>query len=344
MKKRLWILPVALIAVAGLFMTGCEQLGFEQMGSDYTDMAEPLNGNGCVPDTFDIWAGQHYDAGDVLVWNCTSYVIVEIRTHDPWVMTESHLAWADNCANLPRNKKGHLVPGHFPFQTTHNPPVTAYTYYIPMGNMQVGDTIALAFHCVVWRDSINEETGWGGSWKGCFKFVIKKCDLKDVKLPTYPIQMRASYPWPDSNAFFKVQLAGIDDTTEYNVWNGYWRGWCSEAQVEIPEDSWITVTLLSSQAESLPYRVMYGEYGLRRWDCVNWLLNNKPDSANYYHIQSAMYYLLRETETKPGGLAGEMATNAITYGTGFKAKPGDWVAVILLTPRDIQLCFIEVDP
>jgi len=259
-------------------------------------------------------------------------------------MTESHLAWADNCANLPRNKKGHLVPGRFPFKTTHNPPVTAYTYFIPIGNLEPGDTVALAFHCVVWRDSINEETGWGHKWKGCFKYVIKKCDLKDVRLPTYPIRIRAWHPWRDSNAFFKVELAGIDDTTKYNVWNGYWRGWCSEAAVEMPTDSWITVTLLSSQAESLPYRVKYGEYGERRWDCANWLFNNKPDTATYYDIQSALYYLLRETETKPGGLAGKMATDAITYGTGFRARPGDWVAVILMTPRDIQLCFIEVDP
>ena len=40
----------------------------------------------------------------------------------------------------------------------------------------------------------------------------------------------------------------------------------------------------------------------------------------------------------------QMASDAITYGTGFRSGKGDWVAVILLTPEDVQLCFIEVDP
>ena len=57
-KVVAWLLVVILVG-GGIW-------GFEQMGNDHSDMAEPTNGNGCVPDTFDIWAGQHYDAGDIL--------------------------------------------------------------------------------------------------------------------------------------------------------------------------------------------------------------------------------------------------------------------------------------
>ena len=130
-------------------------------------------------------------------------------------------------------------------------------------------------------------------------------------------------------------------------WNGdTWRGWCSEKGVELATDTWYTVTLLSSQAASLPDRIRNGEYGLRRWDCVNWLLNNRPAAAGYYQMESALYHLLGEMANPPvpGTLIAQMVNDAVTYGTGFRAQAGDWVAVIMLTPTDVQLCFIEVDP
>jgi hypothetical protein len=336
MKKRLWILPLALIAVAALFTTGCEEMWAEQDGVVRTSYLRCGD-----PDTFDIIAGQHYDAGDILVWNCTSYVIVKITTHDPWTMTESQLAWADDCADLPRNKRGKLVPGRFPYNTTHDPAVTEYTYMIPMGDWEPGDTVALAFHCVVWMDSINEETGWGGEWKGCFKFVIKEC-FKDVSLPTYPIRMRGFHPGP--NSYWRVELDGINETG-YNVWNGTdWRGWCSERLVTMYPNRWYTVTLLSSQDPGMPDRVKYGTYrGLRRWDCVNWFLNNMP-TLTVNQKQSVIWYLVGELHYKPSGAVGDAIDDALLYGNGFRPETGDWIAVITLTPRNVQLCFIEVDP
>lgn len=337
MKHRAGLLLFALVAVAGLLTTGCDQMWGEPEALVRTSGILRCGD----PDTFDIIAGQHYDAGDIVVWNCTSYVIVEIHTAEGWTMSESHVAIADNCAELPRNPKGHLVPGNFPYQTVHDPAVTDYTYYIPLGDWEPGDTVALAVHVVV-ANGEQEETGWGDTWKGCFRYTIQEC-FKDVLLPDYTVQIRGWHPYAEENTYWKIELSGIDDTI-YNVWNGYWKGWCSEEQVYMNQNTWYDVLLLSSQDPGLPDRCLEGPYGDRRWDCVNWLLNNKPVGATYTQLQNAVWYLTGEIEAMPGGLAGQMVNDALTYGTGFRPEVGDWIAVVMLSPSNVQLCFIEVDP
>ncbi|UCG44122.1 MAG: hypothetical protein JSU73_05800 [candidate division WOR-3 bacterium] len=333
MKKRLWILPLALVAVVGLFIS-CEQMWHDPMGRLPADL-------GSDPVKFDIVAGKDQDAGDILVWNSPDYVVVQTRTHDPWLMTRSRLDWAGTSDELPMDSPDHLAPGRFQHVVTHDPPVAEYTFEIPIRDLQPGNQIVIALNCDIATPDL-DETGWGGSWQGCFTYVIREVDSGGiVRLPDYPVRMRAWHPWVDSNSFFKVELDSVG--TGYSVWDGYWKGWCSEIDVEMPTDSWFTVTLISSEDDSLPYRIRVSSLGItRRWDCTNWLLNNRPDTATYHHIQSAMYYLLGEDSTLPGGLAGQMASDAITYGTGFRVSPGELISVVCMTPEDIQLCFIEV--
>ena len=110
-------------------------------------------------------------------------------------------------------------------------------------------------------------------------------------------------------------------------------------------NTWYTITLLSSQDPTMPDRVKYGAYrGLRRWDCVNWLINNKPTGVTYTELQNAFWYLTGELATMPGGNAGTMVQDALLYGTGFRPETGQWIAVVMLSPSNVQLCWIEVDP
>ncbi|UCG42941.1 MAG: hypothetical protein JSU73_13970 [candidate division WOR-3 bacterium] len=346
MKKRLWILPLALIAAAGLFMTGCEDM--------WADQDALVRTSGIGPQEFDIIAGQNDTVGELLVWENGDDLVVDVLIYDPWEMTESALAWADDCANLPRNKKGHLVPGNFPLQTDHDPAVTEFTYRIPLDSIVWGYDedkgeyyVALAFHAVVRNTETNqEETGWGGEWKGCFKYWRR--EGKDVKLPTYWVEMLLHWPWEAEECYFRVELKGIG--TGFNVWDSaYWRGWCAEWGVSIDTGIWYDVKLHSSQGSTLPDRAKNGLYGPRRWDRVNWLLNNmsKYTDATWVEFQRAIWYLLGDYASKPAGLAGQIADDAITYGTGFWAEEGELLAVIM-EPKEsegkLQFAFIEVDP
>ena len=337
MKHRLWLVGLALLVATGVLTTGCDQMWAEDDG--LVRLSRVVCGD---PDTTTIWAGQHFDAGDVIINNCEESLCVRIEIDEPWMMSESHFAWAATCAELPRNKKGNLVPGQFPLQMVHDPMVDGYRYCVPLGDYEVGDTVAIAVHVVVWNGE-NEETGWAGTWKGCYKYVVQEC-YKDVSLPTYPIRMRGWHPWAAEQSYWKVELDGINEAG-YNVWNGYWRGWCSEKNVTMNQNTWYTITLLSSQDPTMPDRVKYGTYrGEREWDCINWLLNNKPVGATYQQLQNAFWYLGGEILAKPAGLAGTMVDNALANGQGFRPETGDWIAVITLTPTRVQLCWVEVDP
>ena len=333
MKKKLWMLPLALIAVVGIFL-GCETIWRAQ-----DSLAGMPTDAGYDPVKFDVVAGKDTDAGDILVWNTDDNVVVQTTTDDPWLMTQSRLAWASTSAELPMDGPDHLAPGRFRHSMTHDPAIAEFTYEIPIGNLQPGNPISIAFNCDL-SNPEREETGWGGSWMGSMTYIIQEVDT-GVRLPPYPVRMRAWHPWIDSNSFFKVELDSVGNG--YDVWDGLWKGWCSEINVEMPQDSWFWATLLSSEQPGLPDRARISQLGhTRRWDRANWLLNNKIDTATYYHIQSAMYYLLGETITMPGGLAGQMVADAITYGSGFRASVGDWMSVITITPEEIQLAFIEV--
>lgn len=330
MKHRIWLI-VLLIAAAGAFMTGCDKM--------WPDESAPIGISKLVcgePKVVTIWAGQHIDAGTVTVTNCTESLCVKIQTRDGWMLYESHFAIANSCAELPRNKKGHLVPGRFPYSATHNPPVSEYGCCIPLGDWEPGDTVSLAVHVVVKKGG-QEETGWADTWKGCFRYVVQEC-YKDVNLPADSVRMRGWHPYADKNSYWKIELANVP--AGYDVFNGMWVGWCAERTVTMSPNTWYTVKLWSSQDPALPARLLKnGE-----WDRVNYLLNNKLEGATWSEIQNAIWYLLGLLTPKPGGRASQMVDDAEANGDGFRPMTGQWIAVLLADGPNTQLTFIEVDP
>jgi hypothetical protein len=89
------------------------------------------------------------DVGDVIVWNGFGYIYVKyVITEEGWYLTETHLAVAKELSGIPQTKKGNPIPGQFQYSTIHDPPVTEYTYTIPL-TWDVDTTLYIAAHAKV---------------------------------------------------------------------------------------------------------------------------------------------------------------------------------------------------
>ncbi|MFO7639485.1 MAG: hypothetical protein R6X14_09400 [bacterium] len=318
---------VLLVAAIGLVFSGCDRMWADQeVRPAFHMVSEPM--------TVDIIAGQHYDAGDIVVTVSGENMVVTITTADGWTMSESHVAVAADSGSLPRNKPGHLVPGSFPYRQKHDPPVTEYSYTIPVGEWEPGAEWALAVHVVV-ANGEQKETGWGEKWRGWFTY--KPVCWKDVTLPDGYVRLRGWHPYTEGNSYWKIELGNVPP--DYDVWDGIWRGWCAEQDVHMNPNTWYDVRLWSTLNPLLPGRVQNDG-----WDNVNYLLNNKHPQANWQEISEAMWFLLGAGPYPASGRARLMVDAALEFGDGFKPAPGGWIAVICETAQNIQLVFIEVDP
>lgn len=103
--------------------------------------------------------------GWVTVWNNETHLYVKYNTTGGWELTETHLAVVNDTALFPMTRKGNPKVGHFPYQMMHEPPVTEYTYVIPLDGWAVGTRLYVAAHAVVVMRSdgcvLQEETAWG---------------------------------------------------------------------------------------------------------------------------------------------------------------------------------------
>jgi hypothetical protein len=111
---------------------------------------------------FEIIAGQHIPVGNLHVWSDQGYVFVKYMTFDNWYLTETHLHLAMDWHDIPQNRNGNPIPGHFAYQMEHNY-VTEYTYQIPLNDFK-GIPRYGAAHCIVVKIEngkiVQEETGW----------------------------------------------------------------------------------------------------------------------------------------------------------------------------------------
>lgn len=121
------------------------------------------------------------DVGDVLVWNDNEYLYVKYTTTDGWVVTETHLAVADSLDGIPQTKKGNPIPGQFSCSMIHDPPVTEYTYVIPL-TWDPDMSLYIAAHArTVSGYTCVEETAWGGgiefpgkNWATYFNYGVQE--------------------------------------------------------------------------------------------------------------------------------------------------------------------------
>lgn len=129
----------------------------------------------------DLFAGQHIDVGDVLVWDDGNTLYVEYVINSPWVMTQSHLHIATSLVGIPQTKKGNPIPGQFEWGEYYAPPVDADTFNFDLSQEGwYGAELHIAAHAVVIDTSTcpyETETAWadgtdfpGKNWATYFTY------------------------------------------------------------------------------------------------------------------------------------------------------------------------------
>ena len=140
----------------------------------------------CETFTFELIAGQNIDAGDISVTNDADNLTITITTQDGWSLSETHVSVQDSEDDIPQNKKGNPIPGHFEYSETHDPNVESYEIVIPLDDLPGNDgSRTIAVHAVVQQvengEVVAEETAWGdgsrfvdkGNWATYFEYEIQ---------------------------------------------------------------------------------------------------------------------------------------------------------------------------
>ena len=344
MNRTRLLALLAITIAAGLLFTGCNS----PIDSNRENSDMNMTWHWVIqPETFTLWAGQNTNAGAVTVWNTTESLYVKYEMAADWWLEETHVHVATSLAGIPQ-KNGNPPPGRFEFSATHNPRVQTYTYAILLKpDWTVGTELYIATHAAAVKLDgngivIRRETGWAGdynfpgrNWAKYLKFTVKRV-YKDVTLPTEQVQMRGWHPNGDIS-YWLVELAGVPGG--YDVWNGYWNGWCAEQFVYMYPNTWYNVTLWSTANPDLPERCRNAG-----WDNVNYVLNHKHPDATPLDIESAIWHLLGCGVYPSDPEAMWMVDQAVFHGDGWYPTAGDWIAVILESDANVQLCFLEVDP
>jgi hypothetical protein len=166
MKSKALLFPAILISLAVAAVPAAAQCG--------------------IADTVTLFGGQTIDTGTVTVSNFDlGSITVTYATNDPWVITAVHLAVADSLAGIPQNGNQNPRPGHFPINTSYNPPVTTVTFTIPVDNLFPGETIFVGAQAEVQASGGQgggSQTAWGDgprfggdNWATYIKYTVQAC-------------------------------------------------------------------------------------------------------------------------------------------------------------------------
>lgn len=137
-------------------------------------------------DTVTLFGGQTIDTGNVTITNDASSLTITYTTNAPWEITAIHLAVADSLAGIPQNGNHNPIPGHFPINTTYNPPVTTVTFVIPLGSFFPGDNLFIGAQAEVQAPGGQggSQTAWGfgprfggHNWATYINYTVQSCGI-----------------------------------------------------------------------------------------------------------------------------------------------------------------------
>jgi hypothetical protein len=163
------VLPLAILAT--IFFSGCIK--------DQNTTIVPAAGDAklvyrdaCAPTTWTLTAGQNINAGTVTVSNTgTDLTVTYNLTYPGACLGSVHLWIGRDLATLPRNKKGIIVPGHFPY-VANATGLTSYSFTLPLDDFAAAcdDIVYIVAHAEVDLDcdplTINTQTAFGGDIPG----------------------------------------------------------------------------------------------------------------------------------------------------------------------------------
>ncbi len=139
-------------------------------------------------ETVTLFGGQTIDTGTVTITNDASSITITYTTNDPWVISAVHLAVADSLAGIPQNRNNNPLPGHFPINTTYNPPVTNVSFVIPLGNFTPGEELFIGAQAEVQAPGGQggSQTAWGfgprfggRNWATYINYTVQNCGIHE---------------------------------------------------------------------------------------------------------------------------------------------------------------------
>jgi hypothetical protein len=286
----------------------------------------------------DLIAAQHYDAGEVLVWNNGDNLFVKYIADEDWQITETHLHVAESMEDIPQ-KNGNPIPGQFDYKEEHDPAVTEFTYEID-NTWDEDDELFIAAHAVVC-----EETTVGG-------LEETEAMLPDIVTASAVHAITIGH----LESYFVVTISGG------TYLDGTHNGWCVDLDALMHDYLSFTAKVYSSY-EMIPIGLINHPENL---DLVNWILNqdyvgtSSPGGYGIYtygDVQRAIWELIEDKQSTiylgPWNInrANEIIADAEDPAVeGF--EPGcDEVFGVLLVPvdeygrRDLsqgQICIIPV--
>jgi hypothetical protein len=276
----------------------------------------------------DLIAGQHHDAGEVLVWNDGNTLFVKFVAAEGWEMKTTHLHVAEDEDDIPQ-KNGNPPPGKFDYKGEHDPPVTEITYEIEWDG---DDDIVIAAHADMCQE------------------IMKSGGLSDVEdnLPeTVTVTAWHATTIGYLTGYFKVTISdGGDLNDDYD-------GWCIDLGSNMIDGHSFSADVYSSY-KAIPLGTVEHPENL---DLVNWILNQEyigedsdcDGAYTFGDIQRAIWTLIEKSQsTTYLGDWDQCRVDEILADADDKDGfiPGcDEYLVIILIPEDIedgQICIIKI--
>ncbi len=127
--------------------------------------------------SYDLFAGQDNDIGEVEVWNDSETLYLNYITDGDWCMDETHLHVTSDYEEFTLAAEKNPVPGQFEYKMEYDSCVNNYKYEIPLNDWEIEDELFVAAHAAV-----GEESAWAGTnsfsdkgnWATYFTYVIEE--------------------------------------------------------------------------------------------------------------------------------------------------------------------------
>ena len=161
----------------------------------------------------------------------------------------------------------------------------------------------------------------------------------NVNLPKGPITLRVKHQGTQS--YFDSTLKDVPPG--YDISNGNYIGWCGHKTKNIQTNyDYNNTHLYSMYNTSMPSNLWH-----QNWSKVNYILNNKHPSADWWQIQYAIWYLLDFGDSGLNSYGWSMIENASLYGDSYCPTYFDIIGILADPGENVQRHFIElrlIDP
>ena len=332
------LILVSLLMLAVLALSSCTGGSTTPVSVDTTDSSRNTQFSWGDDFIIPLIAGQNYTAGEIHVSNDADTIFFEVTMFGDWFLNQVHIDIADDYSGLPKNRQGRLVPGHFEFYWNLVPAVQFYTFEIPMGDYEPGDSYVFAFHSVVTSETYGQQTGWGGcegTWSHGY-WCDDTFDLCVIDLPGCTGDYQAKYYYPGTLGYWDVEFFNVP--SGFDIYDGIFPAWCIQNNVYAYPNTLYDICAFSSYDEAnLPPSLQ----GLN-WEAIAWILNHKDPNATIYDIQEAIWHYTNGLNpSDPEALA--MIADADANSPGYVPGDGELMAVILYVNDNVQAIFVEVE-